>query len=153
MNLIGKRMVRAGAAVAGVAVASALAGCGLSEAVTEKANGHVKTVEYQTGTEGKASRDVQLPGWVPDQAQSVSEVIRTTGSERILRYTAAGAKLPATCLPGPAPKTAPTLTADWWPNGQETKADKICDAVWHVSTDGTTVYAYKPETIDQRGAN
>ena len=153
MSLIGKRTVRAGAAVAGVAVASALAGCGLSQAVSEKVSGHVKTVEYRTGTEGKADADARLPGWVPDQAQSVSEVIRTTGSERILRYTSAGTNLPGACLPGAAPKTAPTLTADWWPHGQETKTDKICDAVWNVSTDGTTVYAYKPETIDQRGAS
>jgi hypothetical protein len=153
MMLIGKRTVRVGVAVAGVAMASALAGCGLSEAVTEKASGHVKTVDYPTGMEGKADSDAQLPGWVPDQAKSISEVIRTTGSERILRYTSAGTTLPGSCLPSAAPKTAPTLTADWWPHGQETKTDKVCDAVWHISTDGTTVYAYKPETIDQHGAN
>jgi hypothetical protein len=153
MNLIGNRTVRVGAAVAGVAVASALAGCGLSEAVTEKSNGHVKTADYPNGLEGKRNQDLQLPGWVPDRAQSVSEVIRTTGSERILRYSSAGTELPGTCVPSAAPKTAPTLSADWWPQGQETKTTKVCDAVWHVSADGTTVYAYKPETVDQRGAN
>jgi hypothetical protein len=140
-------------AVAGITAVVALAGCGLSDAVTEKSNGHVKTVDYTNGKEGKDNKEARLPDWVPDQATSVSEVIRTTGSERILRFTAADTGLPATCVPGAAAKTAATLTTDWWPHGQEGKTDQICDDDWHVYVDADTVYAFKPETIDQAGAN
>jgi hypothetical protein len=140
-----------GMAVAGVSAAVALAGCGLSEAVTEHGNGHVKTVDYASGDEGKDNQDARLPDWVPDQAKSVTEVIRTTGSERILRFTSAG--LPDACVSGAASKTAATLTADWWPSGQEGKTDQVCDDDWHVYVDGDTVYAFVPETIDQAGAN
>lgn len=143
----------AGVAVAGVTAVLALAGCGLSEAVTENGNGHVKTVDYASGEEGKDNQEAQLPAWVPDQAKSVTEVIRTTGSERILRFTYADAELPATCVQGAAAKTAATLTASWWPRDQEKKTDQVCDADWHVYVEGDTVYAFKPETIDQSSAN
>lgn len=154
-NMIRSRAARiTGAAVTGVTAAVALAGCGhLSESVTENSNGHVKTVGYASGEEGKANQDARLPDWVPDQASSVTEVIRTTGSERILRFTSADAELPADCVPGTASKTAATLTADWWPQGQESKTDQVCDSDWHVYVERDTVYAFRPETIDQAGAN
>lgn len=143
-----------GVAVAGVMTVVALAGCGgLSEAVTEHGNGHVKMVTYASGKEGKDNKDAQLPDWVPDQAKSVTEVIRTTGSERVLRFTSADAGSLTACEPGAAATTAATLIADWWPRGQESKTDQICDGDWHVYVDGDTVYAFKPETIDQSNAN
>jgi len=151
MNLIGNRV--AGVALAGVTAVVALAGCGLSEAVSENRNGHVKTVGYASGEEGKANEEARLPDWVPDQARSLTEVIRTTGSERILRFTAAEAGLPDACVSGAAAETAATLTADWWPRGQESKTDQVCDGDWHVYVEGDAVYAFSPETIDQAGVN
>jgi hypothetical protein len=154
MNMSGSRTIRvAGLAIAGATVAAGLAGCGLGEGVTESSNGHVKTVAYASGTEGKNNEEARLPGWVPVQAKSVTEVIRTTGSERILRYTSAGAGLPATCSPGPAATAAATLAAPWWPLGQEGKSDRVCEQDWHVFVEGGTVYAFKPETIKQAPAN
>lgn len=154
MNANTSRTVKiTGMAFAGMTAAVALAGCGLGEGMTESGNGHVKTVGYPSGAEGKKNEEARLPDWVPDQAKSVTEVIRTTGSERILRYTLAGAGLPATCLPGTPTKTAATLTADWWPKGHEAKTDRLCDKDWHVLTEGDTVYAFKPETIEQPRAS
>ena len=140
-------------AVAGVLAVVVLAGCGLDEAVTEKSNGHVKTVDYASGADGKGNQDARLPGWVPDRARSVTEVIRTTGSERILRFASAGAGLRTACVPGVAARTAATLAADWWPHGQERKADRICEKDWHVYVEGDVVYAFVAETIDQAGIN
>jgi len=133
------------AAVLAAATATvALSGCGLKEGLTEKANGHVKTVGYPTGAEGKRDEKARLPEWVPDRARSVTEVIRTTGSERILRFT--GGTLPAGCVPGPAATQAATLVAQWWPQGQESRTDKVCGE-WHVLVQGDDVFAFKPETL------
>lgn len=138
-----KNVMLAGAGIAGMLL---LTGCGLQEALTEKSNGHVKNVGYPTGTEGKNDQDAKLPSWVPDQASAVTEAIRTTGMERILRFTSTA--LPATCVPSPASKTAATLTAGWWPDGTETRTNQVCDG-WHVRKDGDTVFAFKPETVAQ----
>ncbi|WP_037304696.1 hypothetical protein [Amycolatopsis orientalis] len=133
------------AAILAAATATvALTGCGLKEGLTEKANGHVKTVGYTTGAEGKRDKDARLPEWVPDEAASITEVIRTTGSERLLRFT--GGNLPAICAPGPAATQAATLVAHWWPKGQESRTDKVCGE-WHVLVQGGDVYAFKPETL------
>lgn len=121
-----------------------LSACGLKEGLTEKANGHVKTVGYATGAEGKRDEDARLPEWVPDGATSVTEVIRTTGSERLLRFT--GGTLPAVCVPGAAATQPATLSAQWWPQGQESRTDKVCGE-WHVLVQGADVYAFKPETL------
>src|SRR5437763_2632024 len=154
MSMIGSRAARmTGMAVAGALAVVVPAGCGLDEAVTENSNGHVKTVDYASGADGKGNQDARLPGWVPDQAKSVTEVIRTTGAERILRFTSANAGLPTACVPGAAAKTAATLAADWWPHGQESKADQICEKDWHVYVEGDVVYAFVAETIDQAGIN
>ncbi|MEV6909569.1 hypothetical protein [Amycolatopsis sp. NPDC051071] len=128
--------------VAGAAVA--LTGCGLKEGLTEKANGHVRTAGYATGAEGKRDQDVRLPDWVPDKAESVTEVVRTTGSERILRFT--GGNLPATCVPGAAAAQSATLVADWWPRGLESRTDKVCGE-WHVLVQDGDGYAFRPETL------
>jgi hypothetical protein len=144
------KTVRAAATlVIGMTATIALAGCGISEGVHEKTNGHVKTVDYATGTAGKENGHAQLPSWVPDQARSVSEAIRTTGSERILRFTVDHPKVLAACRPAAASRKAATLTAAWWPSGQESKTDRVCDTDWHVLMQGTTVYAYQPETLTQ----
>lgn len=141
----------AGLTIAATTAVVAVAGCGLGEGVTESSNGHVKTVSYTSGTEGKNNAEARLPGWVPVEAKSVTEVIRTTGSERILRYTSVG--VPSTCSPGPAATAAATLTASWWPHGQEGKADRVCDQDWHVFVEGDTVYAFRPETIEHGPAS
>ncbi|RSN16523.1 hypothetical protein DMC63_23680 [Streptomyces sp. WAC 05977] len=133
------------AAVLAAATATvALSGCGLKEGLTEKANGHVKTVGYTTGAEGKRDADARLPEWVPDGATSITEVIRTTGSERLLKFT--GGTLPSVCVPGAAAAQAATLAAQWWPVGQESRTDKVCGE-WHVLVQGADVYAFKPETL------
>ena len=133
--------------VIGMTATIALAGCGLREGVHEKTNGHVKTVDYATGAAGKTDAHAHLPSWVPDQARSVSEAIRTTGSERILRFTVDHPKALAACRPGGASPTSATLSAAWWPSGQESKTDRVCATDWHVLMQGTTVYAYQPETL------
>ncbi|HET6288218.1 MAG TPA: hypothetical protein VFG15_15900 [Amycolatopsis sp.] len=132
------------AVLAAATAAVALTGCGLKEGLTEKANGHVKTVAYATGAEGKRDTDARLPEWVPDGAAAVTEVIRTTGSERLLRFT--GGALPAVCVPGPAATQAATLAAHWWPQGQEGRTDTVCGE-WHVLVQGIDVFAFKPETL------
>ncbi|MBB5852191.1 hypothetical protein ACFQ05_02815 [Amycolatopsis umgeniensis] len=132
------------AALAAATATVALTGCGLKEGLTEKANGHVKTVGYATGVEGKRDKDARVPEWVPDRATSITEVIRTTGSERLLRFV--GGELPATCVPGAAATQAATLAAQWWPQGQESRTDKVCGD-WHVLVQGGDVYAFKPETL------
>ncbi|UOZ09921.1 hypothetical protein [Amycolatopsis sp. WQ 127309] len=131
----------------GAALVVTLTGCGLKEGIDENANGHVKTVGYDSGADGKKNQDARLPGWVPDQAKGVTEVIRTTGSERLLKFTTAA--LPPTCVLGAPTKTAATLTADWWPHGAETRTDRICED-WHVFAADGAVFAYKPETIEQK---
>ncbi len=131
-------------AVIAATAAVTMTGCGLKEGLTEKANGHVKTVAYATGAEGKRDQDVRLPDWVSDRATSVTEVIRTTGSERILRFT--GGDLPANCVPGAASTQPATLAAEWWPQGQESRTDKVCGE-WHVLVKDGAVYGFKPETL------
>ncbi|MCO5974429.1 hypothetical protein [Actinoallomurus soli] len=140
----------AAALAIGAAAATALTGCGLSEGVKEKTNGHIKTVSYTTATAGKSDRQTQLPSWVPDQARSVSETIRTTGSERILRFTLDDPKALTACHRAAPSHTPATLTASWWPSGQESKTNTLCATDWHVLEQGTTVYAYRPEIHPQR---
>lgn len=142
----------AAALVIGVTAAIALAGCGLTESLNEKSNGHVKTVDYATGAAGKRDQNARLPSWMPDQARSVSETIRTTGSERILRFTLDDPKVLTACRPAVASRKPATLTASWWPSGQASKTDTLCDTDWYVLTEGTTVYAYRPETLPQPSA-
>ncbi|MFD9895682.1 hypothetical protein ACFWY9_40595 [Amycolatopsis sp. NPDC059027] len=143
-------MIAGGAAALSV---TTLAGCALSEAVTEASNGHVKSVDYATGAAGKADANVKLPDWVPDTAKSVTEVIRTTGSERLLRFTLDDPASLSTCAPGKPDAKPATLTADWWPSGQEGRTDRVCATAWHVLVQGNTVYAYAPETIPQNPKN
>lgn len=139
----------AAALIIGVAAAIALTGCGPSEGLKEKTNGHIKTVTYATATAGKSDRDTRLPSWVPDQAHSASEAIRTTGSERLLRFTLDDPKALTACHRAAASRTPATLTASWWPSGQESKTDTLCAPDWYVLKQGTTVYAYRPEIHPQ----
>ena len=131
---------------AGIAVLAAVSACGVGDSLQETSNGHVKEVSYDTGKIGKANDSARLPSWVPDDAQSVKEVIRTTGSERLLRYQAGASDLPGSCQPGPAEAKAPTLAADWWPNAEHQRMTKICDG-WHVAVETDGVYAYRAEVV------
>ncbi|QRP46582.1 hypothetical protein [Amycolatopsis sp. FDAARGOS 1241] len=141
MNEIGKTAIWFAAAAAALATVAA---CG------PDGPDHAKNVSYVTGAQGKADADARLPGWVPDDATAVTEAIRTTGSERILRYTPGASGLPATCAPGPAPAKPATLSAGWWPARQEKRTDRVCDGDWHVVEDHGDMYAYKPETVSHR---
>lgn len=142
----------AAALVIGVAVV-ALAGCSsggsVGQSIQQKLNGHVETVDYATGAIGKSNQNARLPSWVPDQASAVTEAIRTTGSERILRFTLNDPQALTGCHPATASPTKATLTASWWPTGQETKTDQLCATDWYVLVQATTVYAYRPETLPQ----
>lgn len=142
----------AAALVIGIA-AVALAGCGstrsLGHSIQQKANGHVETVDYATGAVGKSNQNSRLPSWVPDQASSVSEAIRTTGSERILRFTLSDPKTLTACRPAGASHTKATLTASWWPSGQESRTNQLCGTDWYILVQATTVYAFRPETLPQ----
>jgi hypothetical protein len=146
--VIGVTAASTAALVIGVTAAITLSGS-LAEGLKEKSNGHMKTVAYTTGTAGKSDQDARLPSWVPDQARSVSEAIRTTGTERILRFTLDDPKALTACRSAAASHTPATLTASWWPSGQESKTDTLCDTDWYALTQGTTVYAYRPETLPQ----
>lgn len=144
-----KKARSAAVLVFGATAGIALSGCGLSEGVKEKSNGHVKTVTYATATAGKSDQDARLPTWIPDGARSVSEAIRTTGSERILRFTLDDSKTLKACHRAAASRTPATLTASWWPKGQESKTDTVCASDWYVLEQGATVYAYRPEIHSQ----
>lgn len=118
-----------------------------------------ETKTFAAGADG--NKDGSLPRWVPDSASDIKEVIRTTGSERIMSLR--NAPIPSSCTAvqqGQKPRsgddtdspfkaeefvtTAPTLRADWWPQGIEQKAQAICGKWWVTVQDGTT-YAYSPE--------
>ncbi|MET9266774.1 hypothetical protein [Amycolatopsis sp. NPDC004079] len=133
-------------AATGIAALATVASCGLGSSIEEKSNGHVKAVSYDTGKQGKANPDARLPSWVPDDAKSVTELIRTTGSERILRYQPGPSGLPSLCKPGKAEAKSPTLTADWWPAGEHKRTDKDCGG-WHVAVENDGVYGYQAETV------
>lgn len=102
-----------------------------------------------------------LPSWIPEQATDIKEVLRTTGSERIIVMK--NVMLPGSCQAIPTgQKPAPaddvesnikaadystgsaTLRADWWPAGTEQKANSLCGK-WWVTVDGESTYAYSPE--------
>ncbi|WP_020664231.1 hypothetical protein [Amycolatopsis benzoatilytica] len=141
-NASGKVAVLAAA----IAAAATVSACGVDDSLKETSNGHVKEVSYDTGKAGKDDAAARLPSWVPDDAHSVKEVIRTTGSERLLRYQAGGADLPGACQPGPAETKPPTLTASWWPNAEHQRMNKVCDG-WHVAVETDGVFAYRAETV------
>lgn len=144
--MIENRVVRAGI---GVTALFTLAGCGLAEGLTASSTGHVKTVGYDTGAAGKNNDDTRLPAWMPDEARSISEAIRTTGTERVLRMRLDDPALLDSCHASPSPAKPPTLPVPWWPTDEHTKATLLCDSDWYVSLEGTTVYAYRPETVPQ----
>ncbi|WP_344862990.1 hypothetical protein [Amycolatopsis ultiminotia] len=147
MKSIVSKVVCGALAAATVTTVSA---CGLGDSVVEHGNGHVKAVSYETGIEGKNDPAAKLPAWVPDGARNVVELVRTTGSERLLKYQSAGTALPRTCEPGPVEARPPTLTADWWPAGEHLRTDKVCDG-WHVAVEHDGVYAYRAETVTNAG--
>jgi len=129
-----------------IAVLAGVSACGVDASLRESSNGHVKEVGYDTGKAGKADEDVRLPSWVPDDAQSVKEVVRTTGSERILRYQPGASGLPGSCQPGQAEPKAPSLSADWWPAAEHKRMDKVCEG-WHVAVETDGVFAYRAEVV------
>ena len=129
---------------------------------------HVEDVRAGTGSVAK-SNDI-APSWLPDDAQDVRVRRRTTGNERILVASYSRPLTATACVPirsiG-APTTdeltrayaadditadtpvddftdEPTLTADWWPTGQDEKTTVLCDR-WWVSSDNGSVYAWSPE--------
>ncbi|WP_326566770.1 hypothetical protein VSH64_33620 [Amycolatopsis rhabdoformis] len=141
MNEIGKTTLWFAGIAAALATVSACAPDGPE---------HIKNALYDTGAQGKSDADARLPAWIPDDATAITEAIRTTGSERILRYTPGRSELPANCAKGSASATPATLSADWWPAGQERRTDVVCDSAWYVVADQGAIYAYRPETIRQR---
>lgn len=148
--------------------ALALSGCGLAEDIADSLDGtNSKEHQVDTGAEGKESG--LLAGWVPDDAQDVRVMQRTTGSERLLTFEYAG-ELPDECLQIEAvgspsaqeldeayatdPRTqdweveewstSPTLEADWWQDGQEELTTHLCGRWWVSEADGT-IYGFGAE--------
>ncbi|ABY24873.1 lipoprotein, putative [Renibacterium salmoninarum ATCC 33209] len=118
-----------------------------------------ETKSFSTCADGKKQK--VLPSWIPDSATDIKEVIRTTGSERII--TMKNGTPPSSCTTIPAGKTAlcgddaessqkaedfsadaPSLTADWWPVEIEKNATVLCGK-WLVTVEGNNTYAFSPE--------
>lgn len=154
---------RIAAASLGLGLTVTLTACGsFQEGLSERAAGHTKTYSFDTGKQGKA--DKVLPDWVPDDATEVQEVIRTTGSERILTMRSSVDALPDTCEvvdadtplePRPEYTTEAskdfrsdsTLKATWWSKGQEAQSTHMCGAWWVGEKDGS-LFAFKPERVN-----
>ncbi len=157
--------------VATWAVLASLALTGCSALGIESKYDKSASHEFATGTEGKEKK--VLPAWVPDEATNITEVVRPTGNERILRMDHTGA-LPPSCvamsetgqptlaelaagleLEDPAPMQeiaervdaqyqTPLLAAHWWPTGQENLTTHLCGK-WWVSKDSGSLTGYTPE--------
>ncbi len=146
----------------------ALAGCGmLDDATDEGSDRHTKEHQVDTGAQGK--EDELLAEWVPDEAQDVQVMQRTTGSERLLTFDYAG-EVPESCLAiettgDPSEEeletayatdlrtqdsevrewtTTPTLEAEWWAAGTESSTTHLCGR-WWVSADNGTFYGFAAE--------
>ncbi|MGO4453453.1 hypothetical protein [Arthrobacter sp. RAF14] len=140
------------------AVLLPLSACGF----TPLADNYDKRESHDWPSGAEATKDGVAPAWIPAGATDVREVIRTTGAERILKYSGEVSGLPAQCkaLPSgaaPSPQAdaentqkaddfilEATLTAGWWPAGQERKTSHYCGK-WWVSGENGTVYAFAPE--------
>lgn len=148
-----------GALALAAGVVLTVTACGsLAASLSERGDGHTKAFAYTTGAQGKA--DDALPDWVPDGAEDVRGVFRTTGDEAILTMTADEGDLPACDVVtaeeplGPRPqrgdlrpedyRTEATLKASWWTAGQEREATRMCGA-WWVGTHDGEVFAFTPE--------
>lgn len=139
----------------------ALAGCSWAEDIADGLDGsNSKEHQVDTGAEGKESE--LLADWVPDDAQDVYVMQRTTGSERLLTFEYSG-EVPQDCLSietagSPTEQeleqayatdlrtqewdvdewsTSPTLQADWWPQGQEAMTTHLCGRWWVSAAEGT----------------
>ncbi|MEZ2371004.1 hypothetical protein [Arthrobacter sp. RCC_34] len=135
-----------------------LSACG----ITPLADNYDKRESHDWPHGAEATKDGVAPAWIPAGATDVREVIRTTGAERILKYSGDVSGLPAQCKalpsgarPGPQVEAGDsrkaddfiseaTLSADWWPAGQERTASHYCGQ-WWVSAANGTVYAFAPE--------
>ncbi|AJT42460.1 hypothetical protein [Psychromicrobium lacuslunae] len=145
------------AAVIALAASSILLLSACNAGVNGNENDKQETKTFATAKDGAGV----LPSWIPDGATDIKEVLRTTGSERIISMK--NVKLPASCQalpagqkPTPADDTdsnvkaadfvtdGATLKAAWWPNGTEQKAKSRCGK-WWVTVDGDTTFAFSPE--------
>ncbi|MFF2275887.1 hypothetical protein [Agromyces sp. NPDC058126] len=155
-----------GAAVLVTAVVG-LTGCSelgdVDRSLDERGAGHTVEVAYETGAEGLADERVQLPDWVPAEASEITEKVRTTGSERLLRLKADASMLAEQCEAWPVGtppqradeqntfgeeityRDAPTMRATWWADGIERSASLVCGATWWVAEADGWVYAFSPE--------
>ncbi|MFF2271869.1 hypothetical protein ACFVTX_06330 [Agromyces sp. NPDC058136] len=144
-----------------------LTGCSaideVDRSLDERGAGHTVEVRYETGSEGLADERVQLPGWVPAGASEITEKVRTTGSERLLRLKADASMLAEQCEAWPvgtAPQRpaeqntfgeeityldAPTMRASWWSDGIELASSLVCGETWWVAESDGWVYAFSPE--------
>lgn len=146
----------------GVMLASGvtLAGCGLAEDLADSLDTtNSKQHRVDTGAEGKESG--LLADWVPDDAQDVHVMQRTTGSERLLTFEYSGG-MPQECLEidtvgSPTQEelaaayesdprtqdfelsrwsTEPTLEAEWWTESYEALTTHLCGRWWVSESDG-----------------
>lgn len=151
-----------------LAVTAAAATVALTACTDPATPNHIETATAATGITAKA--DHIAPSWLPDDATDVSVKRRTTGNERILVASYTGRLDAPGCFPIAEPgnpntrelerayaaddltknasvtdfTTSPSLTANWWPNGQEKKTTMLCHR-WWVSVDDGKIYAFSPE--------
>ncbi|MFB9714536.1 hypothetical protein [Arthrobacter methylotrophus] len=150
--------MRRTAAAITLSVGAALLLSACNPGVNGNENDKQETKTFATAKDGSGV----LPGWIPEQATDIKEMLRSTGFERIIVMK--NVTLPNSCKTIPAgQKPAPvddadgkfkaadynsgeaTLKADWWPAGTEQKASSLCGK-WWVTVDGESTYAYSPET-------
>lgn len=140
-----------------------MTGCGIGE-------DHFDTAESKSADTGAQAVSSGLaPSWLPADAKDVKVQQRTTGDERLL-VADGDLELPGSCravaTTGKPSKaelaasyrgdaktkgeklsdltTAPLLTADWWPQGQEKRTTTLCGR-WWVSSSKGKIYAFAPE--------
>lgn len=143
-----------------LATGALLTGCGLAEDIADSLDtSNSKLHQVDTGAEGKESG--LLADWVPDDAQDVHVLQRTTGSERLLTFEYSGG-MPSECLEidtvgSPTQEelaaayetdartrdfevnqwsTEPTMQAEWWSAGHESRTTHLCGRWWVSEAEG-----------------
>lgn len=115
-------------AIAGLAVAAALSGCSLVDAITPP----VKAAIYTTAAEAKASdAPVPVPAWMPDDATMIRIKTNTKTGDTIMQFTAASQLIGGACDATMAERLPP-MQDTWWHQTLPTPENISCFENWHI---------------------